>query len=420
MKDLSQEVQVRRVTPKDEVCFFGYYDVSPENASGTRVLFNRAPFGDRMPSKSDALTLSFYSFETKESRTIGETTAWNFQEGCRLQWVSDRACIYNVRTDAGYGSVVYDTEAEKELRRYDFPVYSVCGRRCVFFNFNRSRYSYAHEVSQEETDYARDGIFLGDLETGKSELLLSLEKLSRDAGSEQFKNWVEHCVLNPSGDLFCFFHRWSDEKSGMHTRFCVSDLNGEYKVLLDQGFCSHFGWKNDRIISAWGRLPSKINSVQSNPLLIRTGIYKVLVSLYHRTVKNASMRQKISNDAYIFFDVQSLRKWKLDNPDFVVDGHGTWSKNEDYMITDTYPDSGNFRHLLLYHAPDNQVFELGRFFSYPDIRDTERYSIAGIRCDLHPKWGENNRHVYFDSTHEGYRALYMIDLSRMLPDAAHL
>lgn len=46
---------------------------------------------------------------------------------------------------------------------------------------------------------------------------------------------------------------------------------------------------------------------------------------------------------------------------------------------------------------------LGSFYSMP-------VSCNDIRCDLHPRWNDTGSAVSFDSTHEGYRGIYMIDL----------
>jgi hypothetical protein len=413
MKDISKVIAVEKMTPDNKVCFFGYYDISPENLSGTKVLYNMAPFGDHMPTKNDELIVGYYSFEKAKYYVIDSTTAWNFQEGCRLQWINDNKCIYNVRRKKGYGSVVYDTLKGSIVHEYNFPVYNINGSKCLFYNFNRSRYSYAHELNEEKTDYSRDGIFIADLISGESKNIIVLEKLSRDAKAEKFNNWVEHCSFNPSGDHFCFFHRWIDQSGSMHTRFCVSDLGGNYKVLLNEGFCSHFGWKNDKVITAWGRLPSKINAIQGNTFLKNTGLYRGLVSIYHTLIKGDALRQKISNDSYIYFDIETCNKWKLEEPYFIADGHCTWSKDERYMLTDTYPDSDNLRSLMIYDSKEKEVYLLGKFFSYPDVRDKERYKLAGIRCDLHPKWTYKETYVYFDSTHEGYRGLYRAKVDRI-------
>ena len=48
--------------------------------------------------------------------------------------------------------------------------------------------------------------------------------------------------------------------------------------------------------------------------------------------------------------------------------------------------------------------DLGRYFAPSRFR-------GEWRCDLHPRWNHNGRRVAFDSTHEGWRALYVLDLN---------
>ena len=410
MVDVSKTVKVERVSGEGIPSFFGYYDISPESPYGDKVLYNIPPFTDRMPEMGDELIVGF-TVDNVQFNEIGRTAAWNYQEGCRLQWLDNERIIYNIIEDGKIKSAIYDIEDKRVDKKYEYPVYSVDRKnlKAISYNLYRSRYSYPHTRDKEETDYDSDGIFLLDLESGKADLIISLKSLSDQKVAKN--TWVEHAVFNPSGDKFFFFHRGEIETGGFFTRFCVSDLEGNIKVLLDSGMCSHSGWMDDNKVTSWARIPSRINSLQKSGFLQKSGLWKIAAGIYHAVVKKPEMRQKITNEAYVVFDTESLENYKIENKEFVRDGHETWSHDGRYMLTDTYPDEDSCRHLMLYDYREDIVYYLGKFHSYPEI-GTEAYeNIPGIRCDLHPKWSFGEKYVYFDSTHEGYRGLYRIDIS---------
>ena len=89
MIDLTSDVLVERVTNINDQYFFGYYDMSPESPDGTKVLVNKPRFIDHMPMVDDELEIGYIDLTAKSFNKIAETHAWNFQEGCRLQWLSD-------------------------------------------------------------------------------------------------------------------------------------------------------------------------------------------------------------------------------------------------------------------------------------------------------------------------------------------
>lgn len=412
MIDVSNKLRIERIGLEGKHTFFGYYDIFPENKRGDKVLLNVAPFNDHMPNGSDCLSVGYVD-TTGTYHEVGETTGWNFQEGCRLQWVGDDILAYNVLDGDRIRCRIVDTASNREVAFLNHSIYhySAVSHKIVTYNLFRSRYCYPHKKELELTDYDKDGLFVGNIDDTDYSLIISLNRLANDVGSEASKTWIEHAVFNPSGDKFYFFHRWESESGGFYTRFCVSDLQGHYTVLLDSGACSHAGWVSDSMISAWGRMPNKFNSIQKSSFLQKTGIWKLGTGIYHRLVKSPSVRQKVTNDAYILFDLTNGEMSKLENAEFTSDGHETWSKDSRYMLTDTYPDENNQRQLMLYDAQDDIVYELGKFLSYPEIKSDLYRDIPGIRCDLHPKWSYREQYVYFDSTHEGYRGLYRVDIS---------
>jgi len=46
--------------------------------------------------------------------------------------------------------------------------------------------------------------------------------------------------------------------------------------------------------------------------------------------------------------------------------------------------------------------------------EIRRLSPGDIRSDLHNRWSRNGSLVSFDSTHEGFRGLYIINLEDIL------
>lgn len=214
MKDISRTVNVNRITPEGKNCFYGYYDVSPESMDGKKILYNIATFNDHMPEKNDLLEVGYWDIDNQEYHLIGKTSAWNFQEGCRLQWIDNDNVIYNDRINDGYVSIQYNILTGKKTV-FNWPIYSLDrdNHKALSYNFNRSRYSYAHNSENEKTDYSQDGVFLLDMDSNKAKLIISLETLSQENNTEDYNNWVEHCVFNTACNKFCFFlnfHRISD------------------------------------------------------------------------------------------------------------------------------------------------------------------------------------------------------------------
>ena len=144
MKSVIEQVKVKRITPDGKHCFFGYYDISPESPDGSKVLYNTAPFNDHMPDKSDRMEVGYCDVKSGDYHKIDVTSAWNFQEGCRLQWINAKDVIYNIRSEKGYGSKIYNVESETIVRKFDRPIYSISsdGLYALTYNFNRNRYCY--------------------------------------------------------------------------------------------------------------------------------------------------------------------------------------------------------------------------------------------------------------------------------------
>ncbi|GAG54506.1 unnamed protein product, partial [marine sediment metagenome] len=116
--------------------------------------------------------------------------------------------------------------------------------------------------------------------------------------------------------------------------------------------------------------------------------------------------RKYGDHYYLFQDLSSEFEI-LGEKDFSSDGHCSYSPDRKYILTDTYPDNERMRTLILYRIVDNKRIDIGNFFSPPEIAEE-------IRCDLHPRWSRDGKKICIDSTHEGNRQIYVLDISQII------
>ena len=57
---------------------------------------------------------------------------------------------------------------------------------------------------------------------------------------------------------------------------------------------------------------------------------------------------------------------------------------------------------ITFWAKNDTNITLGSFYSIET-------PVIDIRCDLHPRWSRNNKIITFDSTHERFRGIYMVN-----------
>lgn len=356
--------------------FFGYYDKSPWNKEMNLYLYHEIIL--------DRVKINLLDLQTQEVREIGTSSAWNYQQGSMAQWISpyDRI-IYNDIVDGELVSKIYFLK-EQNTKIYPFPVQSVHpeGGSYLALNYRRldklrPEYGYSKEVSNFSMDmsYDEDGIWKVDLSNQKVELMIPLEKLINNDNDERMsaaKHKVNHIIYSPDGKHFLFMHRWFGT-AGKFSRLYVSDDHGEnLKILLDDRMVSHYQWIDNEHIVVWGR------------------------------------KEEIG-DRYFVINIASGSISCLNEPKIhgYGDGHPSVSPDKTWMITDTYPDKGRQRHLILYNLRTNQMKVVGKFFS-PWKYDEEK------RADLHPRWSPNGKMISIDSTHEGIRQNYILDISKLV------
>jgi hypothetical protein len=410
---------VRRVGTGERHHFFGYYNKHPWNNSGRYLLAQQVPMFTGDLGGREVAEVGYFDLRDGERfHVVGETTAWNWQMGSQLQWLSGGnrgQLIYNSRTRTpardsiypDFRSTIYRL-GSGETRELPLPIYVVAPNGEYALCVDYSRFQVTHPTigyaatgtePRLSNAPAEDGIWRMEIDSGNVELLLSLRQLREFqplASMDRAIHWVTHLEINPASSRLLFIHRWTerveDETCFLHRLFSMNPDGSELRLLectdhplpqLAANFnsatvatfdyeksefqISHPAWKNDDEIIVWGPHRGAIH--------------------YH------------------LYDDKTGEATVIGPGCLTENGHMTYSADGRWLLSDTYPDAvSNERLLILYDVANDRRYEIGSFYTAPDLGKPNR-------CDLHPRWRPDAREVCIDSVHEQLRQMYLVDVS---------
>lgn len=386
---------VRAITRRPGFHWFGYYDKLQFSPDDRYVLSNQVAFEHRSPRPDDVIQVGMVDLQDGDKWIeLGESRAWNWQQGCMLQWVpgTESTVMWNDRQDDRFVCHLLDikTGQKRTLPRAIYAL-SPDGRWGVSTDFRRlndTRPGYGYtgipDPNRDVLAPADSGLWRVDLQTGEEKLLLSLEQAAaipytgQPGGfSKNAKHWFNHLLVSPDGSRFIFLHRWKGEgDKSFVTRLFTINADGSDPYILDPlGRTSHFVWRDPAHVFAWAYHPSH------------------------------------GERFYLFKD--KTREVEVVGKDAMPkNGHNTYvpHTNDQWVLNDTYPDERRLQNPYLYHIPTDRRLPLGHFYS-PAIYTGE------WRCDTHPRSSRSGRLVCIDSPHNSGRQLYLIDISSLIPPA---
>jgi hypothetical protein len=380
----------RIITHADGFFWFGYYDKLQFSVDNRFVLSNRVRFEHRSPRPDDEIEVGMIDLEDGDRWIpLGKSVAWNWQQGCMLQWIPGTASsvIWNDRHGDRFVSHILDV-ATREKHTIDSPIYALSpdGKKGISCDFTRVAdcrpgYGYAgfrdpyfEDMAPEET-----GITSVDLRTGKSELIISHQRLATTGeiikNTPDAKHHAYHLLVSPSGERFILLHRWRYPKGDHLTRLITANLDGsDMRIVIPNGYASHFIWRDANHILSQAK--SWLGNDQWGNFLFE------------------------DKDSGV---IEEIGKGVLDSG-----GHITYVRNNQWILNDTYP-KGKERVQTphLYHIASNRRINLGDFHS------PEAYA-GEWRVDNHPRSSRDERWVCIDSpAGERGRQLHLIDISEI-------
>jgi hypothetical protein len=377
--EISEPVQITK--GKKEHFFASYFGINSFSKNQRYVTVLETDIRFKLPTENEPATLGLVDLNTKEFMPLTKTHAWNFQQGCMAHWLAtnpDSLIIYNDFRDDKFVSVILNVHTKKELKTIPYPISAVSpnGKEAVSINFARLRktrkgYGYGgngQDAKLKQTFPTDDGLFLVDLITGEAKLILTIADVENllpevpEGGLEYFN----HTLFSRGGSKIFWLARARPERNT--TAFTVNRDGTGLKNCFPQGWGgSHYDWLNDDELMITGEFDAR----QYGHLLFKVGDNN-----YRR-----------------------LGKGLLD-----YDGHGTFSPDGKWMVTDTYPKNGmREQNIYLMDMKTEAILSLGRF------PQPEEYT-GDWRCDIHCRWSSNGDLIGFNSTHTGSRQVFLFKL----------
>ncbi len=372
-----------QVTSGDKEHFFAsYYGINSWSQSQRYITVLETDIKYRLPNENDEATLGLVDLTDNGFIPVTTTRAWNFQQGCMAHWLGtspDSLIIFNDTREGKYVAVIFNVMTKQEVRVIDRPVSAVSldGKFAISINFSRlsitrKAYGYAGQGQDPQADVQlpeNDGLFLVDLASGASQLIVTIAQVKDRIHEfkEEDRVYFNHTLISRDGSKVFWLAR---TLPNWGTTALTANIDGTniQRCFPDGWGGSHFDWLNgDELM-----VTAKYGASQWAPVL---------------------------------FTVGEQNYKRLGNGILDYDGHGTFSPDGQWMITDTYPSSNREQKIYLMDMATEAVLPMGRFFQ------PEEYT-KGWRCDIHCRWSPNGDRVGFNSTHSGSRQVYVMRLDR--------
>ena len=456
--------EVKRITNGPKHHLFGFHDLVQTNGKGDLALALEVDDISHPPLPGESCLSGIVPAGGGDFIPVHKTHTWNYPQGARQQWIGESDLfVCNDRDENGnLFAWVSDARDRKTVGRLPFPVHCINTQENLAFwqDFDRLHmvggYGYTPFVAQIQKhslskDLPKDdGIWVGNLKTGESSLLVSIYDVAACGEKHPVKtgypHYVTHAMLNPSGTRLAFLHQYRVPDGGDIARILTIGIDGRGLRCLGKGVLSHFTWIDDRTIFTWGEHQPALSAFREAAWLRIPGVLQGALAAKKVMRMMRMMRASKAHGGKPADRSQQSKAFLLmhddDNAGIVKNGLGIMVEdghpmgcpgNEAIVVNDTYPDSSGYRTLMFYDVHSEHRTDIGRFkmiSDKPDVsrfdwrlamsgvdvrvkkkfpRDLYLFTRSGYHCDLHPRWSHDGKRAYFDSIHEGSRQVYAVD-----------
>ena len=405
-------------TPAGHQHYFGFHDVSPWSPDNSLVALLRVPKDlKKLLCATDVAEVCLWDPEKDEPVPVGQTSAFNWQQGARLQWLpgKGRKLIVNDLKGGKPVTRAYDVVANQWSAgvpaAYSVHPLGVFGLAPDWYRLAKWWRDYSYDIATDgRHDVGEPGdLRRVDLETGEENVVVPIAEVralcGQGAGAAG-ADFISHATFSPKGSRFCFMYRRFSEDNALFSFFLACNADGSDVRVLAKEKCSHFDWLDEDRVVIWTRkLPGQAAALRSGGWTKRFP-FKQAVQLLR--ILHPKLKQSLFAESYYEVDYRAPGTMKPVGAGVLEqDGHPMFTPDRRWMLTDTYVFEGH-QPLILYSMTSGKRYDVAQFPAHADFLNPV------LKCDLHARWDRSGTRIALDSAHSGLRQLYVVDVSEFL------
>jgi hypothetical protein len=403
-------VPVHCVTPQTPGAIHRFYDSSPFSPSGRYLAVTRLPFEDRLPRAGEPAEIVVVDLASGETRTVAETRGWDSQLGAQVQWGNDdRTLLFNdVDTRHWRAHGVRLDPLGGARSQLDGTIYAVspdgsCSAGPCLLRTSRTQRGYGVVVPPERVPENRgipadDGIYLTDVASGASRMLVSIAEIFETAFPVAIRDQYR------GGDFYCFHVKWNPQG----TRLLLV-LRWLPRTWLPWRRKKHYRRLHAITLDADGR---NARLAVTDAMWRKGGNHPNWCPDGEHVLMNLNSQGTGIRFVRLSFDGSGCETLA---PSVRGSGHPSLHPDGRHVLTDAYP------HEPVAYGDGTTPL---RWIDVTESRETtllrihtrSEYEAAtpALRVDPHPAWDRDYRRIAFNACPDGRRKVFVADLAALL------
>ncbi len=413
--------KVNIVTPDDGYYIHTFYDVCPWSPSGRYLAVTKVPFQDRDPSYGETADVAIIDLYNETIQTIYTSKAWGFQLGANLNWGTTDRFLYTNDIINGQGVCARIDLKSHQVSYFSGPMTHMAPDESHVLGFpldliNASQRGYGiPKVPGKELELPKvgkpmenQGIWKTDMVSDESTLITSIADFyEKIPNPKDFANRA----------FYLFFSKYNRQGTRCleFVRGVIPDPKPGQRRWMQMAM-SHKPDGSDIVPAVtFGVHPPTNDWRQWRPDWKPGGHHITWAPDGEHLTKNLVPDGVTMRFCYFKYDGS---QFKILSETHVGSGHPSMHQSTRYLIADVYAH----RNAPAFDIPDGKVpirlidlsADKEEWICTVYTRGKAVPKGGTLRCDPHPCWSRDGKHVCFNGAPNDRRQVFIADLTGII------